>query len=263
MIKEILYAKWGSLKSQMQYTTDFIIHVSGISFIGIIDICALFFLTNTFNDIGGWSFWELGFMVSLWRFSHSIHNLFFIPFWWQSRLVKTGEFDRFLVRPMHPIFQMMTLGHPLGALGEFISALILFVFTISHIAIEWSVLNSLFLIITILSGTIIEWSVFLFLSSFDFYFTETKKIREIPSTFLYNATKYPIHIFGNIFPFILTFIFPYAFISYYPSLYFFGRIEEVDQSFLPFLSPAVAVVAFLVAFFLWSRALNYYTGSGS
>src|SRR5512137_94545 len=107
MLRVILIAKWGALKSQLQYPADFIIHVIGISCIGCVEILSLLILTDVFKSIGGWNFWEIGFMSALWRLAHSIHHLLFIPFWWQGRLVRDGEFDRILIRPVHPILQIM------------------------------------------------------------------------------------------------------------------------------------------------------------
>ncbi len=263
MLKIILAAKWASVKAQLQYPVDFIVHVLGISLIGIVEILVLLLLTNKFTNIGGWDFWEIGFMISLWRLSHSIHHLLFIPFWWQSRMVKSGEFDRLLVRPVHPILQIMTQGHPLPAVGEFIPAIGLFLITFTYVSISWNVISIAILLLFVLSGAIIEWSVFLFLSAFDFYFVETRRLKEIPSVFLFEATKYPIHIFGKFFPLILTYILPYAFIAYYPTHYFFNETLEISNKLLPFLSPIVAIISFFVAFIFWSIGLNHYKSSGT
>lgn len=263
MLLIIIKTKLASLKSQLQYPVDFMIHVFGISFIGVIEIIALLLLTNKFESIGGWSFWEISFMISIWRLSHSIHHFLFIPFWWQSRMVKTGEFDRMLVRPVHPILQIMTQGHPLPAVGEFIPGITLLFLTISHTTVNWNFITILWLLVFILCGAIIEWAVFLFLSGFDFFFVETGRMKEIPMVFLFQATKYPIHIFGKVFPIILTFILPYAFMAYYPTHYFFDRITDLNYSFLPFLSPIVAVVSFFIAFCFWSLGLKHYKSSGT
>jgi ABC-2 type transport system permease protein len=263
LLRAILAAKWGALKSQIQYPVDFALHVIGIGFIGIVEALSILVLTNTFGSIGGWSFWEIGFMGSLWRMAHGVHHIFFIPFWWQGRLVKNGEFDRMLVRPVHPIFQIMTQGHSLPAIGELLPAIALFAITCPRVVVEWNLFNILFLLIVIFSSSIIEWAVFLFFSAFDFWLIETSNLRGIPGPFLWQVTKYPIHIYGRVFPFVITFVFPYAFMAYYPTHYFFQRDVEIFHDFFTYITPLVAVVALAIGYAFWSVGLKHYQSTGS
>lgn len=263
MLRAILMAKWGALKSQFQYPTDFIIHVIGISFIGFVEILLLLILTDTFESIGGWSFWEIGFMSALWRLAHSIHHAFFIPFWWQGRLVREGEFDRILVRPVHPILQIMTQGHLLPAIGELIPAVGLFLITYSKVQITWNLFNALFFLIVIFSGSVIEWAVFLFFSAFDFWFIQTSNLRDIAGPFLWEVTKYPAHIYGKTFPFIITFVFPYAFMAYYPTHHFFQLDVQLFYDFFPYITPLVALVSLAIAYAFWKIGLSRYQSTGT
>ena len=202
-------------------------------------------------------------MSSLLRMSHGIHNAFFISFWWQGRLVRTGEFDQMLVRPIHPIFQIMTQGHPLPAIGELIPAVTLFALTFSKANISWNPLNVIFLLLVVFSGAIIEWAVFLFFAAFDFWFIQTENLRGICEPFLWQVAKYPSHIYGRFFQFVITFVFPYAFIAYYPTHYFFRADVRVFCDFFPYLTPLVALLSLIIAYKFWMIGLNHYQSTGT
>ena len=81
----------------------------------------------------------------------------------------------------------------------------------------------LFLAIVVLSGAVIEWSVYLFFSALDFWVEEEEGLGNIPDTVFRESAVlyYPVHIYSRALAFAITFVFPYAFIAYYPTLHFF------------------------------------------
>ncbi|KAA3642353.1 MAG: hypothetical protein DWQ07_25300 [Chloroflexi bacterium] len=263
MLKIILLLKWKSLKSQLQYPANFLIAVAGISVIGVTDILLILIPTSAFETIGGWGFWELGFMFSLWKMSHGIHQALFSSFWGHDNLVRNGEYDRFLVRPAHPIWQILTSGFSIGAITEWLPSVTMFIITSSQVAIEWNVFNILFLLIILFSGAVIEWAVSLFISGFSFWFVQTQHLRGTAHTFLFRAMHYPSHIFGRAIPFILTFVFPYAFMSYYPTHYFFAIDSRIYSDFFPYATPLVAIIALAIGFAFWSIGLRNYQSTGT
>ena len=263
MLKIILLLKWKSLKSQIQYPMNFLVHVAGVSLMGFAEIVILLVLTNAFETIGGWTFWEVGFMVAVWRMGHSVELALFMPFWWHSWLVRNGELDRTLVRPVHPIIQIMTHELSVMVIGEFVPAAILFGLTCGKAVVAWNVLNILYLVLVILSGGVIEWAVVLFCNAFDFWFTDASELVEMVKPFGFQATRYPVHIYGRAFAVIMTFVFPYAFMAYYPTHYFFGQKVQMFASWFPYVTPLVAGVAAALAIGFWSLGLRHYQSTGT
>jgi len=262
-LKIMLFLKSKSIKAQLQYPLNFILSVGGMSFIGILDILLILIPVSTFQMIGGWGFWELGFMFSLWKMSHGIHQALFLPFWQHDKLVITGEFDRILVRPVHPILQIIVSDFSPAAIAEWLPSVTMFIITSSKVKITWNLYTILFYIIILFSGAVIEWAVSLFISGFGFWFSRTGNLRGIAHTFLFRVAHYPVHIYDKIFPFILTFIFPYAFIAYYPTHYFFDLDVEIFSGYFPYVTPLVAMLSLLMALLFWSRGLKNYESSGT
>ena len=265
MVKTLLLLKYKSLKSELQYPVNFVLATLGTSFIGLTDILLLWIPVSAFQTIGGWNFWELGFMFSLWKMAHGLHEALFIPFRGShDEYVGEGDYDIFLIRPIHPILQILArCEFGSNALSEWIPSMILFAITSGHVQVAWSPLNIAFLLLIIFSGAVIEWAVYLLISSIGFWFMRTNNLRGIAGTFLFRASNYPIHIYGRIFPFILTFIFPFAFMAYYPTHFFFRLSGSPFSNLLPYISPLVAIIAWLIAYGVWSIGVQHYQSSGT
>jgi ABC-2 type transport system permease protein len=72
--------------------------------------------------------------------------------------------------------------------------------------------------------------------------------------------RYPLTIYNVFLQFLLSWIIPFAFASFYPTTHFLGR-----RGFAPYfyLVPAVAVGFFLLAIFAWNKGVENYSSTGS
>ncbi|MBN1877139.1 MAG: ABC-2 family transporter protein [Anaerolineae bacterium] len=262
MLKIILLLKFKSLKAQLQYPVSFLTQVISVSLIGFLRIPALLILTYTFPTVGGWDFWRLGFMAALGRMAHGVHHALFFSFFSHREMVHRGEFDRLLVRPVPPVFQIMASSLNLSALGEFIPGLVLLLITAPQARVAWTPLNLLYLIIVVLSGAVIEWAVNLFFMTFDFWL-EQATLLWLPDIFLGQSDLYPIHIYGDVLSFILTFVFPYAFIAYYPTHHFFQLEGELLWRGFAYLTPVVATGMVVISLAFWTIGLRRYQSTGT
>ena len=265
MLRILFTLKLKSLKAELQYPVNFLIGTLGMGFIGLTDILLLVIPVSAFGNIGGWDFWELGFMFSLWKMAHGLHEALFIPFRGRhDYFIRQGEYDRFLVQPIHPILQILArCEFGSNAISEWVPSVTMFLITFSKVKVAWNFYNIAFLFVIIVSGAIIEWAVYMFISSFGFWFTRTNNLRSIAGVFLFRASNYPLHIYGRFFPFIMTFIFPFAFIAYYPTHYFFQLKTQIFYDFFPYITPLVAIISWIIAYLFWTIGLRNYQSSGT
>ena len=70
---------------------------------------------------------------------------------------------------------------------------------------------------------------------------------------------YPIMIYPKFIGFLLTWILPYAFVSFYPANYFLHKGLAIYSLF----SPLVAVILWIIALKVWKFGLKNYTSTGS
>ena len=205
----------------------------------------------------------LGFMVSLKQMAGGIHHGFFFSFFHHRDYVRNGEFDRMLVRPVHPLLQIMASSLDLSAIGEFLPGLVLFFLTCSRAAISWNLANVAFLVVVVLSGAVIEWAVYLFFSTFDFWLEGVEGLHWIPDAFRDSTLYYPAHIYSRALVAFITFVFPYAFIAYYPTLHFFQVEAGTFPVAFAYGTPVIALVATAIAVAFWSFGLRHYQSTGT
>ncbi len=262
MLRVILLLKMKSFKAELEYPANFLASVVSVSLNGLLRIPWLLIMIGAFGTIGGWDFWMLAFMGALIQMGHGLHHGLFFSFFDHLDLVRTGAFDRLLVRPIHPILQIMASSLNLSSVGEFVPGLLLLLISAPHVQVAWNLSNVLYLVVVVLSGAVIEWAVYLFFATFDFWFGKVGMMW-IPTAFL-NNISFPIHIYGPALSFVLTFVFPYAFIAYYPTLHFFQLPAPAGfPGAFAILTPLVAAVAVLVAVGFWSFGLRHYQSTGT
>jgi len=73
-------------------------------------------------------------------------------------------------------------------------------------------------------------------------------------------SPYPMTIFDGAFRFTFTFIIPIGFVSFYPSQLFL-RPQEVSS--LVYFSPVIGLGLFALTYWVWTKGVNSYTGTGS
>ena len=77
---------------------------------------------------------------------------------------------------------------------------------------------------------------------------------------LLDYSKYPVKIYGPVLQFIFTFLFPLAYIAYYPSI---PIIRQCEVNAFVILTPVFGVVCMFSAYKFWITGALKYNGTGS
>ncbi|MEO6990659.1 MAG: ABC-2 family transporter protein, partial [Candidatus Baltobacteraceae bacterium] len=72
-------------------------------------ILALWVTLNRFPSMNGWDFRQMALLYALWMIGHAFHNTFFFTVGDVPTFVREGRFDRFLIRPLDPLFSALTV----------------------------------------------------------------------------------------------------------------------------------------------------------
>ena len=73
-------------------------------------------------------------------------------------------------------------------------------------------------------------------------------------------SPYPMTIFDGFFKVLLTYLIPIGFIAFFPSQFF---LKPGTISTVVYLSPLVGILSFAIAYWVWTKGVNGYTGTGS
>jgi ABC-2 type transport system permease protein len=91
----------------LEYRVDLLLGLIGISALNVVDVALIGVILSRFEFIGGWSFWEIAFLTFFYLLVLGIENLFAVHILDIEDYIRSGTFDRFLVRPIPPLLQLL------------------------------------------------------------------------------------------------------------------------------------------------------------
>jgi ABC-2 type transport system permease protein len=251
------------LRSQMQYRTNFVVdvlmgmvvHLTSLLFIGV--------LLSRFQELAGWTTAEMVFLYALRLLIHALRGVVFGNVGRVESLIRRGEFDRILVRPIPPLLHLMAMRVPVSDIGNLISGVAVFAIAVSLADVDWSPLAVAYLVMAILGGCLIEAGLQLATSAMAFRLNSGQALYILINDTINNYTNYPLSIFPALSRFLLTFALPLAFIAYFPATVLLGRTDELSvQVWVAYAAPLVGAVWFMLALLLWRSEIGQYRSAG-
>ena len=253
------------LKAMLIYPKAFLAGFAAQAFSHAINIFLLWVVISKFNTLNGWTPLEVLLIYSFNLFTYGLAGFFmFNPCFGLSALIRSGEFDDVLTKPLNPLFYLISREFNVGYISHCLLSLIVLIVCLVNLHIQFTIVSFIFLIIFTVSGALIQAAAFLFVFVPSFWIIKNDAI---PDIFFFRATdfiRYPISIYNKAVQIILTFIFPYAFISFYPVQYFLHKTDFLMfPSYIQYLSPFVGIALFVLAYQFWGFAINHYQSTGS
>lgn len=248
-----------NIRSMMQYKTSFFLSVLGQFLVSFNVFLGIFFMFQRFSVVEGFSYNEVLLCFSTFLLGFSLAEMFARGFDTFSGTVRSGEFDRVLVRPQNEILQVLGSKFELTKIGRMLQAVVLFIYGIANSDVRWSFSKVMTIVFMLIGTTAVFSALFLIYAALCFFTLEGLEFMNVFTDGAREFGKYPIGIYGKKMLLFTTFLVPYALIQYYPLLYLLGRQQSVLYMFLP-----LAACLFLIpAFLLWKFGVRHYKSSGS
>lgn len=252
------------VKSRMEYRLDFMLRVAMGVVWNLTSLVFIWAVLARFKSMAGWSKEEIFFIYSLRLLAHGCYTLLFHNVQVISRYVRWGEFDRVLLRPLNPLLQLVTWEYDPAGIGDLGLGIICFTIASQLVGFHWTPAALGFLLLVVAGGCLIELSLFLVVNTLAFWITEAWRLSWLTITFSDQFALYPLNIYNALLQFVLTFVVPVGFMSYYPATAFLNRTG--DTLFSPafaYLTPLVGLVLFTIAYSFWRVGINHYQSTGS
>ena len=234
------------LKILMEYRMNFVIGASSTVLVQAAGILTVWVVMRRVPDINGWTFDEVLLVYGLLTLAKSINHMFADNLWTLGRsYIRTGGFDRFLVRPIDPLFHLLADRFCHDGVGNFLVGLALVVKSALALGIEPSAANVLYLLLAVAAVSA-------------FWIVES--IPVIRSVFeMHEFARYPLTIYPRAIAILLTWAVPYGFASFYPASHLLGR----DVGALAWLGLPIAAALLVAGYRFWSFGLRHYSSTGS
>ena len=248
----------------MQYRASFILQVFGQFIVTAVDFIAIIFLFNKFGTIKGWSLWEVGLLYGMTSVSFAIAEMSSRGFDLFSRIIRLGEFDRFLIRPVGVFVQIMASDFDIRKLGRIMQGLVVLIFSWYMLDLGPNPIKIIFIIASVLNGTLFYMAIIIAGAGVCFWSIEST---ELPNMLTYGgveALSYPVSIYKRWFRNTLIFIIPLAFINYFPALYILDRQDPLGLPYvMRFLFPLASAFVLTIAIKFWNYGVQHYQSTGS
>jgi ABC-2 type transport system permease protein len=247
-------------KVRLAYKADFIIAFFSSMAATVLGFGFVLVLFSKIPRLQDWSFNEIMF---LYGFSLIPLGFFNVISWnlydFGELYIIEGRFDRVLLRPVATLFQVAFEKFRLESLQEVVTGAAVVWIAAERLHRVWHAADLLWLVLMVLCGGVIYFSVFLSLTAVGFWFED--RVGIVPPVFnMLNFGRYPLTIYNVFIQFLLSWIIPFGFASFYPTTHFLGR-----TAFTPYfhLVPVVTAAFFLLALFIWNRGVENYSSTGS
>lgn len=248
------------LKKLMEYRFDFISGLIGFLMVQLSGVLFIAIVFKQIPDINGWNFYELLFIYGFAQIPRGLDHLLTDNLWFLSfHIVVKGEFDRYLIRPLNPLFQLIAEVFQPDAFGELIVGTALLIISIGHLNMNITILNIILFIIAIISGTIIYSSIKLILSSLSFWMKDSRSIMWMVYS-ISDFAKYPVTIYSKWIQFVICFIVPFGFTAFFPAAYF---VNKMNVYFAIGGTVIVSAVFGFISYCVWSAGIKNYESAGS
>ncbi len=252
-------------KSWFQYRVDAVLKSLAVFLREATGIIVIWFTLLKFDKLNGWDIYEMLFLFSLLFLTYGIMIIFFTGLRDFGSTVRSGNFDRFILRPRGLLFQIIFVNSDwFAALGHGGLGITLFLISAGKVGIEWNVGNALYYIFTVAGGVLIQGAVFLLLAALNIFLLQTNSLKELVYWNMRRFAGYPISIFHKAIQIFMIYVMPFAFVNYFPAQYL---LRKDDMSAYPeifmYLTPFVGIVMYLLAYLFWRFSIRFYKSSGN
>jgi len=211
-------------------------------------------------QIAGWQFWEVLFLYGLITLQTALGGFLCSGFWNIPQYIRSGQLDQVLVRPISPLLQMATLHLDLRNIGRLGISIAILGQAIIELHPAWGGWQLAYLVATLVGSTLLLNTIFFVPRCLAFWtLSDTTSIAD----WLWNMidfAKYPLSAYTRPIQFVLTWLIPLAFISYYPAAVLLSK--PLTQPWIGYFTPLAGPIAAICALGLWRRGLLSYQSSG-
>jgi ABC-2 type transport system permease protein len=261
-VYRMISAMW--IRSTMAYRASFLMTTLGNFTATALDFVAIMLMFSRVDALGGYTLPQVAFLYGLSSTAFGLADLLLGSMEKLGRRVRDGTLDTLLVRPAPVLAQMAADQFGLRRLGRITQGVMVLVYGLATVDIDWTALKLLLMPVMILSGAGIFGAVFIAGAAFQFV---AKDASEVQNAFTYGGTtmlQYPPTVFATELVRGVTFVFPLAFVNWLPATYVLGVPLPLGlPEWVAFLSPLVAVGCCALAGLAWRAGLRTYQSTGN
>lgn len=248
------------MKAQMQSRADFIMGFFAFFLNQIAGIVFLYLIFEQIPSLNGWNFYQLVFIYGYAQIPRGIDHFFTNYLWiFARRTVKEGLFDRYLLRPADPLFQILVEQCCPDGIGEVLAGALMVIYAVCNLNITITAASVFWFIISVFFGALIYMAVKIFLATNTFFIKDAYQLLYLGYNFS-DFVKYPLEIYNKPVRMALSFIIPFGFTAFIPASYFL-QVGTLKNTILAEI--IMAIISFSAAYRYFCFGCSRYESAGN
>lgn len=257
----LFYMMGLNIKARLQYGRSFIYDAISNILAYLFEFLAVWIILNKFENVGGWSFFEILFLHALAYFIRATSAaLVWDSMSQMSNYVREGKIERFLVAPINSFYYIIGTNFGVWSLSHIAFGAVVTIISAIFLNIHWTLIGLIFLIMGIFAGVLIFSSLIIIGGALSFWTVRSNYFLGILLDTM-PLINYPISIYPKVLQSVLTFIIPIALINYFPTAYILGKSDVNSLMMLAILGTGIILI--WVSYKLWWLGTKHYQGTGS
>ena len=250
-----------SVAAQLQYRASFIMlsigHLltTGIEFFGI---WALF---NRFGSLAGWTLPEVALFYGTIQIAFAFADALGRGFDVFAGRVKTGEFDRLLLRPRSTVLQLFGYELTTRRVGRLVQGVAILIYAVVRLDFGFSPVAFALILLTIFGTVLLFIGLYIVQATIAFWTVETLEIMNTMTYGGVQSAQYPMSIYRTWFKRFFTFVVPLMCVAYFPLATLIDRGQS--PQFIGWITPLAGPLFFAGSLWLWRFGIRHYTSTGS
>jgi len=249
-----------SIQDNAAYRVDFVLHAV-LAFVQFgAELVVLWTIFSNTQSLAGWNAMELMALVGVFRIMIGTIAMIIAP---NMRAImeeiRDGKLDFAILKPLNTQFFASTRRFVPWHVSDILAGLGLIAFAMTRLSATLSPGRLAIFVVMLAAGITIIYSFWLALATMAFWFTRINNI-EMVFWNVFEAGRYPVHIYRPWLRWGLTYIVPLAFLTTFPaSSLLVGKMEPGNA----IAALLLAGISFVFSSWFWRYGLKHYSGASS
>ena len=252
------------MRAQMQYKASFVMASIGHFVITLSEFIAVAALFARFGTLRGWTLPEAGLLYGIVSLAFASAEAAARGFDLFPNMVKSGDFDRLLLRPRSTVLQLLGQEFQLMRIGRFSQGLVVLVWSACKLGAIWTPAKVLLVVSSVFGGACMFSGLFVLQATMAFWTIESLEMMNTMTYGGVETAQYPLNIYAPWFRRFFTFVVPLACVNFFPSMAILGRAESSGIPIIAcWLAPVVGALFLVAALQAWRVGVRHYRSTGS
>lgn len=230
----------------------------------IVGFATIKFVVAEFGSVAGWGYGELAVLYGISVISHALGVIFFIQCWFMGYYVIDGEFDRYMLRPMSVLYQFFFTEFNWIGITDLIPGICVFAYGCAQVNFPWSIGNVVNILVMLFGATLIRGGVYLIIGCSSLWTKSSNGFGGYMQELFNKTTMYPLSMYPESFQFVLTYLLPIGWVSFYPVAELLGVPNgRFEWKGAVWATLAFGILMFAVAAGVFNRGMKRYESAGN